>query len=94
MKAMLEPGTPVYIATDEPNRNTFHSEFGAVFEEHGHPVHVMADYMHLLKDKVPSTWIGPIEQVICSRGLAFVGTKCVMMDRAGYWERKLRDWGF
>lgn len=76
---LIPDGATLYIATDERNKEVFDALFTSVFKRKWKVV-TYDNYSHLVE--VPSNWIGLIEQIVCSRGKKFVGTK--MSTFSGY----------
>lgn len=75
IRALLEDGEPLYIATDE-TEESFFEVFGW-----DHPVYRWRDLMSphcgeiLSRESLPDELIGPVEQVICATGRVFIGTE-------------------
>lgn len=74
IKALVPAGSTIYLATDEQDMNVLNREFLQYFKGH-YPVVMYNDYAHLVKKYIQPNWIGIIEQIICSRGTKFIGTR-------------------
>lgn len=81
---LIPEGADLYIATDENDKQLFQKDFVDVFAKR-YKVHMFDDYAKYIKNVAPKNWIGVIEQIICSRGEIFVGTK--LSTYSGYVQR-------
>lgn len=75
IRALLEDGEPLYIATDETGESFFE-----MFRR-DRPVYRWNDFLSsrcgevLSRESLPDELIGPVEQVICATGRVFIGTE-------------------
>lgn len=69
---LIPEGSLIYIATDEKNMTEFKENYLKVLEKR-YKVTYFKKYK--VDFNYPNNWDGPIEQIICSRGIKFVGTK-------------------
>jgi len=74
IKALVPKGSTIYLATDEENMSILKTEFLSHFDGH-YTVIMYKDYAHLVAKYIQPNWIGILEQIICSRGKKFIGTK-------------------
>jgi len=69
---LLEQGENLYVATDE-GPEIFRKDFLSIFEQR-YKIIVWANVSHLVAD-MPDYWIPLIEQLVCTQGRVFVGTR-------------------
>jgi hypothetical protein len=69
VKNVIPEGSKLYISTDEKDKSFFN-----VLKEH-YEIYFYDDIKHLIFNDINSDLIGPIEQIICTQSLTFVGSK-------------------
>jgi hypothetical protein len=74
IKSLVPSGSTIYLATDESDMKVLQNEFLVHFQDH-YKVIMYKDYASLVEKYIQPNWIGILEQIICSRGIKFIGTK-------------------
>jgi hypothetical protein len=74
VKELIPYGSTIYLATDEQDMQILHNEFLKHFLPN-YKIIMYKDYAHLVEKYIQPNWVGILEQIICSRGVSFVGTK-------------------
>eukprot|EP01120_Amphizonella_sp_Union-15-10_P007383 TRINITY_DN2485_c0_g3_i1.p1 TRINITY_DN2485_c0_g3~~TRINITY_DN2485_c0_g3_i1.p1 ORF type:complete len:476 (-),score=80.23 TRINITY_DN2485_c0_g3_i1:58-1437(-) len=69
---LLQEGECLYVATDEETE-VFKNEFLTIFGKR-YRIEVFATYAYLVKD-IPNYLIPLVEQIVCSQGRVFIGTR-------------------
>jgi len=69
IKNVFSEGSKLYISTDEKDKSFFN-----VLKEH-YDIYFYDDIKHLIFKDINSDLIGPIEQIICTQALTFIGSK-------------------
>lgn len=69
---LIPEGSLIYISTDESNNDEFKKNYLSILEKR-YKVSYFRKYK--VDFNYPDNWDGPIEQIICSRAIKFVGTK-------------------
>lgn len=74
IRELIPLGSTIYLATDEQDMKVLNNEFLRYFKDK-YTIVMYKDYGHLIEKYIQPNWIGIIEQLICSRGKKFVGTR-------------------
>ncbi|CAF1080180.1 unnamed protein product [Adineta ricciae] len=73
LKPFFPVGSTIYLATDETDKAILQKDFLQYFGDY--KIITYGDFEHLVSKYIQPHWVGIIEQIICSRGESFVGTK-------------------
>jgi len=71
---LVPEGSTIYLATDESDMKVLNNEFLKYFTGK-YKVIMYRDYEDLVQKYIQPNWVGIIEQIICSRGIRFIGTR-------------------
>lgn len=71
---LVPEGSTIYLATDESDMQVLKRDFLDYFTGK-YKVIMYRDYENLVQKYIQPNWVGIIEQIICSRGIRFIGTR-------------------
>jgi len=78
VERLLEPGERLYVATEANSSNDgFHAPTAFDFSPLSarYELHMLPDHYFRLRHDTKPSWLGPIEQLVCSRGRVFIGSR-------------------